>query len=79
MDDSKEDKKKSISRSDILTVAEAADLLKVSKDTIRAACDARKLPFRKIGRMRRFPAWLLIDWLDTAQKSLEEGVFNDKA
>ena len=68
MSEDKEDKKGSISRSDILTVAEAADLLKVSKDTIRAACDAGKLPFRKIGRMRRFPAWLLIDGLDNAGK-----------
>lgn len=61
-------KRDSINRSDILTVAEAAELLKVSKDSIRAACDAGKLPFRKIGRMRRFPAWLLIDWLDNAGK-----------
>ena len=68
MSENKEEKKDSISRSDILTVAEAADLLKVSKDTIRAACDAGKLPFRKIGRMRRFPAWLLIDWLENAGK-----------
>ena len=64
-------KKDTISRSDILTVGEAAELLKVSKDSIRAACDAGKLPFRKIGRMRRFPAWLLIDWLDSAGKLSE--------
>ena len=68
MSENKEEKKDSISRSDTRTVAEAADVLKVSKDTIRAACDAGKLPFRKIGRMRRFPAWLLIDWLDNAGK-----------
>ena len=61
----------SVKRSDILTVAEAADLLKVSKDSIRAACDAGKLPFRKVGRMRRFPAWLLIDWLNDAGKVIE--------
>lgn len=57
-------KPKTVTMQDILTVQEAADLLKVSNDTIYAMVEADKLPHRRVGRQIRFPAWLIIDWLD---------------
>lgn len=57
----------SITSSDILTVSEAAELLKISPDTVRAMCDRGELPYRKCGNRRRFPGWLLIEWLHGSQ------------
>jgi len=61
------EKRQTISREDILTPEEAAKILKVSTDTVYAACDAGKLPYRKIGNRRRIPGWLIIDWLDSCK------------
>ncbi|MBP2666529.1 MAG: Helix-turn-helix domain [Firmicutes bacterium] len=49
--------------SDILTVVEAADYLKVSKDTIYAMVHQKKIPHRLVGAQARFPVWLLKDWM----------------
>lgn len=57
----------SITSSDILTVSEAAAVLKISPDTVRSMCDRGELPFRKCGNRRRFPGWLLIEWLHDSQ------------
>ncbi|KEJ93181.1 helix-turn-helix domain-containing protein [Synergistes jonesii] len=57
----------SITSSDILTVSEAAELLKISPDTVRSMCDRGELPHRKCGNRRRFPGWLLIEWLHDSQ------------
>lgn len=49
---------------DILTVVEAADYLKVSKDTIYAMVHQKKIPHRMVGAQARFPVWLLKKWLE---------------
>jgi len=56
--------RESISRKDILTPQEAADLLAVSTDTIYEMCNAGQLPFIKCGNRRRIPGWRLIEILE---------------
>ena len=56
---------KTITSRDILTVNEAAELLKVSTATVRDMCDKGELPHRMCGNRRRIPGWLLIHWLAT--------------
>jgi excisionase family DNA binding protein len=48
---------------DILTIAEAADLLGVSEKTFNKVLHAQNIPARKIGREWKFSRAALIEWV----------------
>jgi excisionase family DNA binding protein len=49
---------------DILSAVEAAQYMKVSKDTVYTLVAEDKIPHRYVGRQVRFPFWLLRSWLE---------------
>lgn len=61
----------SISPADILTVSEAAKLLRICPETVRKMCDKGELPHRMCGNRRRIPGWLLIEWLHNSKEGGE--------
>src|SRR5688500_8530844 len=54
--------------SDVLTLAQLADLLQVDEDDARELADAGEIPGRRIGEEWRFARWAVLRWLagDTA-------------
>jgi excisionase family DNA binding protein len=48
---------------EVLTLAEAADLLQVDEDVVEAMASGGELPGRKLGDQWRFSRIALIDWL----------------
>lgn len=48
---------------EVLTVAEAAELLKVSPSCVRELARDRQIPARKVGRAWRFSRDALLDWV----------------
>ncbi len=48
---------------DVLTVDEAAALLRVSRDSVYEAASRGELPHRRIGRRVLFSRAALLDWL----------------
>ena len=48
---------------DVLTLAQAAELLEVDEDEVVALAEARTLPGRRIGEQWRFSRPALIEWL----------------
>src|SRR3954453_8402304 len=48
---------------EVLTLAEAAELLHVDQDVVEAMADAGELPGRKLGDDWRFSRLAMIDWL----------------
>ena len=48
---------------DILTIAEAADLLGVSEKTFNKVLHAQNIPARKVGREWKFSRAALIEWV----------------
>lgn len=48
----------------ILTAVEAAQFLRVGKDTIYALVREGQIPFRRVGKQVRFPMWLLRSWME---------------
>ncbi len=49
---------------EVLTVAEAANMLQVHPETLRAMARLKRIPARKIGRKWRFSRAALLRWLD---------------
>lgn len=49
--------------SDILTLQQASDLLKIDADTLRVLAREGKVPATKIGRQWRFDEGLLREWV----------------
>lgn len=58
----------------LLTVAEAARMLRVSEMTIRRACDAGGLPAIRLGRTRRIPRAYVQHLLDQATEGASTAV-----
>ena len=46
----------------LLTVAQATDLVQLSRSSIYAAMDRGELPYAKFGRARRLPKIALLNW-----------------
>ena len=59
--------------SEILTIEELADLLKVSTRTIRRIVKRRELPYIRIGRQLRFRRESIDAWLDSSTIARSEG------
>lgn len=55
----------------LLTVAEAARMLRISEMTVRRACDAGDLPFIRFGRARRISRGFVQRLLDEAAGGAE--------
>ena len=51
---------------DVLTAAEAAELLQAEDETVLALAEAGELPGRKVGGEWRFARAALLRWLDSA-------------
>lgn len=66
--------------SDVLTVAEAAQLLRMGRNQVYEACTRGELPHRRIGRSIRLSRTALLQWLgesgDTRARSC--GAASDK-
>jgi excisionase family DNA binding protein len=52
---------------EVLTAAQAADLLQVDKEVVLALAAAGRLPGRKVGDAWRFSRAALVDWLSTPE------------
>jgi excisionase family DNA binding protein len=55
--------------SDVLTVAEAARMLRVGEHTVRELAAQGQLPGRKLGRQWRFSRRALLDWLGSVERA----------
>ena len=58
---------------DVLTIAEAARLLKVAPNTLYLACGKGKVPHRRIGRSIRLSRAGLMRWLERWSLDPQEG------
>ena len=47
----------------MLTVEQAAELLRVDEDTVRTLAREAKMPARKVGRQWRFSRSAVLEWL----------------
>jgi excisionase family DNA binding protein len=56
---------------DVLTLADAAALLRVSEEALRARVEARELPGRRFGEEWRFSRSALLAWLEQGERSPE--------
>jgi excisionase family DNA binding protein len=52
---------------DVLTLADAAALLRVSEEALRARAQARELPGRRFGEEWRFSRTALLAWLEQCE------------
>jgi excisionase family DNA binding protein len=50
-------------QSDILTVDEAAELLKIPRSSVYKLAQQRKIPAKKVGRHWRFHRGTLVNWI----------------
>jgi excisionase family DNA binding protein len=53
---------------DVLTVPEAAALLKIGRNALYEACGRNEVPYRRIGRQIRFSRAALVAWLGSWSK-----------
>lgn len=49
---------------EVLSVEEAAVLLRIGRDTLYAEVAANRIPHRKLGKLIRFSRTALVRWLD---------------
>lgn len=52
---------------DVMTVPEAAKLLRVNHKTVRAACAKGTLPHVRIGKLIRLSRTALLRWIETGR------------
>lgn len=61
-------------QSDILTVDEAAELLKIPRSSVYKLAQQGKIPAKKVGRHWRFHRLTLVNWIaDAAIKVTHDG------
>lgn len=59
---------------DVLTVDEAARMLKVGRNALYEACGRNEIPHRRVGRLIRFSRAALVTWLDSwSKQGAQEG------
>jgi excisionase family DNA binding protein len=54
---------------DVLTIAEAARLLRVGESTVRELAARGEVPGRKLGRQWRFSRRALLEWLGAPERA----------
>lgn len=59
-------------RRKLLNVAEAAELLGVSVNTVYGWTCQRKIPYRKVGRLLKFYEHELLDWIEERKVGVAE-------
>lgn len=56
-------------QSDILTVDEAAELLKIPRSSVYKLAQQGKIPAKKVGRHWRFHRQTIVDWIRDTKSS----------
>lgn len=64
---------------DILTVDEAAELLRIPRSTIYKLAQQDRIPAQKVGRQWRFHRGTLIDWISGQYLSADNNKVSDKS
>jgi excisionase family DNA binding protein len=62
--------------SPIMTIEEAADLLKIPVSSVYKLAQANKIPAQKVGRHWRFHRQTLIQWIANGQMNLDSSKVN---
>lgn len=62
-----------MNQKDVLTLEEAADFLRICRQTLRAYVVAGRIPCRKVGRRYLFSRLALLEWLGTIDADPKRG------
>jgi len=60
-----------VEESEILTIQEAADLLKLAKQTLYQLCNKRAVPYYKKNKRLYFKRSELLDWIDEGKQQTQ--------